>query len=104
MQAPRYLELYASGELTRRREVLYAKLSACNTCPRACGVNRFEKGNGFCRSTQLARVAQAKPHFGEEPCITGGTGKQMNFLVIKISACTGASDKGYCAVHADAIQ
>lgn len=85
MPGPRYLHLYASGELTRRREALYAKLAACDTCPRACGVNRFEKGNGFCRSTTLALVAQAKPHFGEEPCITGQNGSGTVFF----TNCTG---------------
>ena len=85
MLSRRYLDLHASGELTRRRLALYSKLENCNTCPRACGINRLEKGNGFCRSREFARVAQAKPHFGEEPCITGSRGSGTVFF----TNCTG---------------
>lgn len=85
MPRPRYLALHATGELAKRRDALYAKLAACNTCPRQCGVNRLERANGFCRSTHLARVAQAKPHFGEEPCITGTRGSGTVFF----TNCTG---------------
>ncbi|MCC6575035.1 MAG: radical SAM protein [Planctomycetes bacterium] len=85
IEQPRYLELFESGELARRRQALYAKLSSCNTCPRACGVDRFARPNGFCRSGEQPRVAQAKPHFGEEPCLIGTQGSGTVFF----SNCTG---------------
>lgn len=85
---PLYLDLYESGELTKRREALYAKLKNCDTCPRNCGAKRFQgpdQAMGFCRSSELARVAQAKPHFGEEPPLTGTRGAGTVFF----SNCTG---------------
>lgn len=49
--------------------------TACNQCPRGCGINRYERP-GLCGETADLRLAWAGLHFGEEPVltVTGGSG------------------------------
>ena len=49
------------------------RFTRCNICPRACGVNRFEKA-GYCGAGAGIKAARAMIHQGEEPCISGGNG------------------------------
>jgi putative pyruvate formate lyase activating enzyme len=73
---PLYLELYRSGELRRRAEVLEMRLASCDICPRECHVNRLRNELGFCHSGYLPIVSAVCDHHGEEPAISGikGTG------------------------------
>ena len=80
----KYLDLYHSGELARRIKAAYARLTACDLCPHACGVNRMAGEVGLCESGKLPRIASANVHRGEEPPISGKRGSGTIFL----SGCT----------------
>jgi putative pyruvate formate lyase activating enzyme len=77
---PGYIELYRSGELERRAGALEARLSACDICPRECGVNRLEGERGFCHSGRLPIVASVGAHHGEEPVLSGRRGSGTIFF------------------------
>ena len=77
---PGYIALYRSGELERRAEALEARLSACDICPRQCGVNRLEGKRGFCHSALRPIVASVGAHRGEEPALSGSRGSGTVFF------------------------
>ena len=77
---PEYIARYQSGELEHRAELLEARLSSCDICPRECGVNRLENELGFCRSAHLPVVAAVCAHHGEEPVISGSRGSGTVFF------------------------
>ena len=77
---PGYIALYRSGELERRAEALEARLSACDICPRECGVNRWEGELGFCHSARRPIVASVCAHRGEEPALSGSRGSGTVFF------------------------
>ena len=53
----------------------------CSDCPRRCAkVRSEEKGDGFCASGALSRIARAAAHFGEEPCLSGEKGAGAIFF------------------------
>ncbi len=57
----------------------------CNLCPRKCNAIRTsDTGNGFCRCTDVMKVARIAPHYHEEPCISGKNGCGAVFF----SGCT----------------
>jgi len=49
-------------------------LSNCTLCPRECGVNRFEGGDGYCGMDAGFNIASICIHRGEEPVISGTEG------------------------------
>jgi len=49
-------------------------LSSCTLCPRECGVNRFEGGDGYCGADAGMNIASICIHRGEEPPISGPDG------------------------------
>ncbi len=49
-------------------------LSNCTLCPRECGVNRFEGGDGYCGMDAGFNIASICIHRGEEPAISGPDG------------------------------
>jgi len=51
----------------------------CSLCPRHCMVDRKIK-KGYCGSPDILKVARAKPHFWEEPCISGSNGSGTVFF------------------------
>ncbi|MCL2140391.1 MAG: radical SAM protein [Dehalococcoidia bacterium] len=55
-------------------------MSACNLCPRQCGVNRLEGELGFCRSGAQPVVSSFCAHHGEEPVISGTQGSGTVFF------------------------
>lgn len=55
-------------------------LSACELCPRRCGVNRAAGQAGYCRAGRVPRVFRYGPHFGEEPPISGERGSGTVFF------------------------
>lgn len=85
MAWPAYLALADSGELGVRVKQARAHLSACDLCPRRCGVDRLQGQVGFCRAGALARVASHNAHHWEEPPISGTRGSGTIFF----SHCTG---------------
>jgi len=75
---PLYLE-----NLSKLKEVsqsLMDSLSACNLCPRRCGVNRLAGEKGYCSTTASLMVSSYGPHFGEEPPLVGFGGSGTIFL------------------------
>lgn len=55
------------------------RLKSCVLCPRECKVDRT-KTLGFCKSTDVLKVARAELHFWEEPCISGVNGSGCVFF------------------------
>lgn len=80
MFEPGYIALYQSGELERRAEALEARLSACDICPRECGINRLKGERKFCHSAYRPIVSAVCAHHGEEPAISGTRGSGTIFL------------------------
>ena len=75
-----YIELYQSGELSKRIKELAKYLYPCNLCPNSCGVDRTSGEVGICRSPILPRVASYNLHFGEEPPLVGAGGSGTIFF------------------------
>ncbi len=74
------LDLLEKGLLKKRAEHALALLEDCRMCPRSCGVNRLEDGQGFCRTGRHAKVASFGPHFGEEAPLVGEHGSGTIFF------------------------
>jgi putative pyruvate formate lyase activating enzyme len=76
-----YLRLHRTGELKRRVADAYARLEACDLCPRRCGVNRRLGAEGAgCRTGERAWVSSYGPHFGEEDPLVGSGGSGTIFF------------------------
>jgi len=73
-QAPSYLALARSGELSRRVEQLNRLLAACTVCPHDCGNNRLNNELARCYTGRLPVVSSYAAHFGEEPLLVGTHG------------------------------
>lgn len=54
-------------------------LKQCNLCTRNCNINRLNT-LGFCRASADIKVARAKLHFWEEPCVSGEKGSGTVFF------------------------
>ncbi len=74
MFVPSYIELFESGELKRRAEILDEMLADCDICPLDCRINRKEGEIARCYSRYLPIVSSYCPHFGEEPPLVGTNG------------------------------
>src|SRR6185312_8769622 len=74
MDRPSYLDLYDSGELERRVQMLEQLLVSCTICPLDCKVNRIEDEIARCYSGRLPIVSSYCAHFGEEPALVGTNG------------------------------
>jgi len=77
---PSYINLYESGELKSRLDLLKVILEDCTLCPRECRVNRLNGEQGFCKSGARLMVSSIGPHFGEEPPLVGHHGSGTIFL------------------------
>ncbi len=77
---PRYRQLYATGELARRAELLHTLWASCRLCPWRCGVNRPRGERGKCAAAAGLKVAKALAHFGEEPPLSGARGSGTIFF------------------------
>jgi putative pyruvate formate lyase activating enzyme len=75
-----YIDLYNSGELSKRVKEAYARLGSCDLCPHDCGINRLAGETGFCRAGVRPKVASANIHRGEEPPISGTRGSGTIFF------------------------
>ncbi len=76
----KYIELYNSGELVKRLDILYKKLESCDICPRKCKANRIAGETGFCKSGKDPIVASYCDHHGEEPVLVGKNGSGTIFF------------------------
>lgn len=77
---PTYQELYQSGELRHRAELVLAMLRSCRVCPRHCEKDRLGGKLGKCRVGRYALVASYGPHFGEEAPLVGRHGSGTIFF------------------------
>ena len=77
---PSYLRLWEAGGLPERINRIRELLAPCRLCPRECRVDRSAGETGFCGQGSRARVANALPHFGEEPPLTGEGGAGTVFF------------------------
>ncbi|MGE5311247.1 MAG: radical SAM protein [Nitrospirota bacterium] len=77
---PAYGRLEDEGNLGQRIDQAYACFSACELCPRRCGVNRTRGEHGFCRASTRAVVYSAQAHFGEEVALVGNHGSGTIFF------------------------
>ncbi|HAN86183.1 MAG TPA: radical SAM protein [Firmicutes bacterium] len=84
---PGYVDLYRTGELTRRAEEAVRRLSHCVICAQACNVNRIGGELGFCRTGRLALVSSVGRHFGEEDVLVGMRGSGTIFFANCNLAC-----------------
>lgn len=84
---PSYLLLYKKGELQRRAEEAFSRLSSCNLCPHQCGVDRLAGEKGFCRTAEGPVVSSYGPHFGEEDPLVGFGGSGTIFFTCCNMAC-----------------
>lgn len=76
---PSYLGLHRSGELARRAALARQHQQACDLCGHGCGIDRAT-GSGVCRTGQMARLASAGPHHGEEDPLRGWRGSGTLFF------------------------
>lgn len=86
-RAPSYLQLYASGELTRRVGCAYEALNHCTLCPRRCGINRLAGDKGYCQAGAEPVVASWTAHPWEEPPISGTQGSGTIFFTHCTARC-----------------
>lgn len=71
MFVPSYLELYKSGELSYRAEILRSMLADCDICPKVCRINRLKNEIAACYSGYNPVVSSHCIHYGEEPFLSG---------------------------------
>ncbi len=77
---PAYLNLAASGELSRRVDFAYQRLNHCELCAVRCRVDRRTARTGSCRTGMLARLSGYGPHLGEEDPLRGWRGSGTIFF------------------------
>jgi putative pyruvate formate lyase activating enzyme len=77
---PGYVKLHRKGELKKRGEALWSRMSPCKLCPRSCGVDRLEGEKGFCQAPSELVISSHHPHFGEEPPLVGRGGSGTVFF------------------------
>jgi putative pyruvate formate lyase activating enzyme len=77
---PGYINLYESGELARRVEILETRLKRCDICPRRCFKDRLHDERGACHSGLLPIVSSFCAHHGEEPALSGTRGSGTIFF------------------------
>ncbi len=80
VREPSYVALWRSGELARRVQAAYARLAACDICPRRCLANRRAGELGSCHTGEQARVSSFGPHHGEENPLRGWRGSGTIFF------------------------
>jgi len=77
---PAYVKLLETGELQRRIEQAYHRLSDCDICARECRVNRLEGEIGKCCVGKRAKISSSGPHLGEENPLRGWRGSGTIFF------------------------
>lgn len=77
---PAYVKLLETGELQRRIEQAYHRLSDCDICARECRVNRLEGEIGKCCVGKRAKISSSGPHLGEENPLRGWRGSGAIFF------------------------
>jgi len=91
--APNYLTL-SSEERWARVERLRERYTDCDLCGWGCGVDRTAGETGACDLEDVALVAAAHPHHGEEPVLRGRGGSGTIFLANCNLACVFCQNHG----------
>ncbi len=84
----RYIDLYESGELDERIDILEKMSASCSLCPWECRVNRLRGEKGICQAGFDLTVSKSLPHFGEEPVLTGTGGSGTIFFTFCNLTCS----------------
>ena len=74
--------------------------NACFVCPRNCGADR-RSTLGFCNKTRETEISGARPHYWEEPCISGKNGSGTIFFTGCNLGCVFCQN--YAISHSGAI-
>ncbi len=77
---PAYIKTFEEGLLGDKIATVYDILSACELCPRRCGVDRLSGETGVCNTGKNAMVSSYNPHFGEEAPLVGSRGSGTIFF------------------------
>jgi len=77
---PTYRKLVRTGELSRRIELAYEHLAACDLCAQNCHVDRHATKKGICHTGALAVLSSYGPHHGEENPLRGWLGSGTIFF------------------------
>jgi putative pyruvate formate lyase activating enzyme len=75
-----YIKTFEAGLLKEKIAKAYDILSACDLCPRRCGVDRHAGETGICKTGKIAMVSSYNPHFGEEAPLVGSRGSGTIFF------------------------
>ena len=75
-----YRPLWKTGELKKRRNAAWERLSACDLCGHECGVNRLSGQTGICKADDTVQISSYGAHFGEEPPLVGTCGSGTIFF------------------------
>ncbi|MFC2145133.1 radical SAM protein [Actinomycetota bacterium] len=67
-------------DLKNKVKKLNKVLKNCSLCPHKCGINRYSRADGFCRSSVRPVVSTSMVHHGEEPPISGRLGSGTIFF------------------------
>jgi putative pyruvate formate lyase activating enzyme len=84
---PAYLSTSSSGLLSQKADMLDTRSSPCLLCPHQCRARRRDGEQGRCRLGAETLVANAAPHFGEEPPLVGQGGSGTIFFASCNLAC-----------------
>lgn len=74
------LDVNVQSPSSNEKQTFRATTSACELCPRKCGVDREKGMIGVCGAGEAAQVALADLHMWEEPPITGEHGSGAIFF------------------------
>lgn len=74
--------------------------SACELCPRRCGVDRSGGARGYCGESAKIIAARAALHPWEEPCISGSRGSGTVFFSGCTLRCVFCQNREIAAGHA----
>ncbi|UCG05638.1 MAG: radical SAM protein [Desulfobacterales bacterium] len=77
---PAYIKTFEEGLLGDKIATVHDILSACELCPRRCGVDRLSGETGVCNTGKNAMVSSYNPHFGEEAPLVGSRGSGTIFF------------------------
>jgi len=77
---PAYREFLTIKELQDRANELRESMRECVLCPHQCRARRTVGRYGVCRTTEVANISAAAPHYGEEPPLVGSSGSGTIFF------------------------
>ncbi len=89
---PAYLKLPV-GELMRRAEAAFERMTSCDLCAQECHVDRLNGKLGICQTGRRAKISSFGAHMGEEDPLRGWRGSGTIFFARCNLSCQ------YCQNH-----